>query len=83
MSVPKFTAERSIYFSSRNYARTKTPNRTPISFSGPAILPSMTCTGPLCGCIGDDDCNNMFSNGNCSNIAACYEDIGVCLCLTK
>jgi hypothetical protein len=41
------------------------------------------CSGPLCVCTGDDDCNDMFTTGLCGD-AICFEtaDGGVvCLCV--
>jgi hypothetical protein len=30
-----------------------------------------SCEGLKCTCIGDDDCNDMFSDGVCGDIAVC------------
>jgi hypothetical protein len=38
------------------------------------------CEGLLCTCSGDADCNDMFTNGGCGDIAACDER--GCWCLT-
>ncbi|MEO8510031.1 MAG: hypothetical protein ABI534_02195 [Chloroflexota bacterium] len=41
------------------------------------------CSGPLCICTGDADCNDMFGTSLCGD-AICFEDaVGgvVCLCL--
>jgi hypothetical protein len=38
------------------------------------------CEGFHCICSGDDDCNDMFLNAGCGDIAVCYED-GTCECL--
>jgi hypothetical protein len=32
-----------------------------------------SCEGILCSCSGDDDCNDMFTNGGCGDIAVCDE----------
>lgn len=31
------------------------------------------CEGILCTCTGDDDCNDLFTNGGCGDIAMCDE----------
>lgn len=31
------------------------------------------CVGILCACSDDEDCNDMFTNGSCGDIAACDE----------
>jgi hypothetical protein len=42
-----------------------------------------TCSGLLCTCTGDDDCNDMFSDGLCGPISSCDESgpEPVCRCL--
>lgn len=30
-----------------------------------------TCEGLKCTCVGDDDCNDMFSDGVCGDVASC------------
>ena len=45
--------------------------------------PGFECSGPLCICSGDDDCNDMFSTDLCGD-GICFEDGNggvVCLCL--
>ena len=40
------------------------------------------CSGPVCICVGDEDCNDMFDKG-CGD-AICFETAGggvVCLCM--
>jgi hypothetical protein len=41
------------------------------------------CSGPLCICSGDDDCNDLFSSGLCGD-GICFEDGQggvVCVCM--
>src|SRR5687768_1146041 len=41
------------------------------------------CSGPLCICSGDDDCNDLFSTGLCGD-GICFEDGDggvVCICI--
>ena len=41
------------------------------------------CSGPICICSGDADCNDMFGTSLCGD-AICFEDSAggvVCLCL--
>jgi hypothetical protein len=41
------------------------------------------CSGLLCSCSGDEDCNDLFTTGLCGD-AICFEGAGgdvVCLCL--
>lgn len=38
------------------------------------------CSGAVCACEGDDDCNDMFENAGCGSIASCAN--GSCWCLT-
>lgn len=41
------------------------------------------CSGPICICSGDEDCNKMFSSGRCGD-GICFEDDSggvVCLCV--
>lgn len=40
---------------------------------------AFTCSGLLCSCTGDSDCNDMFSSDVCGDIASCDE--GGCRCL--
>jgi hypothetical protein len=35
---------------------------------------SYTCSGGICTCFGDDDCNEMFSGGACSGGAMCHDN---------
>jgi hypothetical protein len=45
--------------------------------------PGFDCSGPLCICSGDDDCNDMFTTGLCGD-AICFSDSAgnvVCLCI--
>jgi hypothetical protein len=41
---------------------------------------NFNCEGLLCSCSGDVDCNDMFTNGHCGDIAGCDER--GCWCLT-
>lgn len=38
------------------------------------------CSGTVCACDGDEDCNDMFENAGCGSIASCVN--GSCWCLT-
>lgn len=41
------------------------------------------CSGPICMCSGDPDCNDLFETGLCGD-AICFETAGggvVCLCV--
>lgn len=40
---------------------------------------NFTCGDLACVCSGDDDCNDMFTNGGCGPIAVCYPDGCVCV----
>lgn len=46
------------------------------------MRPGFECSGPICICSGDGDCNDMFSGGHCGD-AVCFENDGnvVCLCI--
>jgi hypothetical protein len=49
--------------------------------TGPRM--GFTCSGLMCTCTGDADCNDMFTNGGCGPIASC-DDSGpepICSCL--
>lgn len=44
-----------------------------------------TCEGLRCDCVGDSDCNDMFTNAGCGDVSSCNTDAnGVvrCSCLT-
>lgn len=36
------------------------------------------CSGNICACIGDEDCNRMFSGSTCGPIAVCVDDVCAC-----
>jgi hypothetical protein len=42
-----------------------------------------TCEGLQCTCTGDADCNDMFSDGVCGDIASCTDDVCKCLKFKK
>jgi hypothetical protein len=42
-----------------------------------------TCEGLQCTCTGDIDCNDMFSDGVCGDIASCNDDVCKCLKFKK
>ena len=44
---------------------------------------SYSCEGLQCTCQGDADCNDMFSDGVCGDIASCSDDICKCLKFKK
>jgi len=47
---------------------------------------SYTCSGGLCSCVGDADCNDMFSGNACKggfDDAVCYDVLGVPVCWCK
>ena len=53
---------------------------------GRALAPlRFGCDSLLCGCSGDDDCNDMFSSDLCSGIAVCDETGGRvrCVCIRQ
>jgi hypothetical protein len=62
---------------------------TPSDMRGQKLSPTrigggtvnFNCSGIICGCTGDVDCNNMFSGGACGNIAWCYNNR--CYCVAR
>ena len=44
---------------------------------------SYSCEGLQCTCTGDADCNDMFTDGVCGDIASCNDDVCKCLRLKK
>jgi hypothetical protein len=42
---------------------------------------SYSCSGLMCTCQGDADCNDMFSSGKCGDVASCESTTGICKCL--
>lgn len=42
------------------------------------MRPAFSCGSVVCGCSGDDDCNDMFSSGVCGDLAVCID--GNCFC---
>jgi hypothetical protein len=41
---------------------------------------NFTCSGLVCSCTGDTDCNDMFSSKVCGDLATCNLNTGVCGC---
>ncbi|WP_020560560.1 hypothetical protein [Thiofilum flexile] len=41
---------------------------------------SYTCSGLTCQCSGEDDCNKMFEDKVCGDIATCDDRTGICKC---
>ena len=37
----------------------------------PSKAPRSHCSGLLCTCSGDEDCNDMFSSGECGDLSGC------------
>jgi hypothetical protein len=48
--------------------------------SGGASSAGYTCSGLFCQCTGDDDCNKMFEDNVCGQVADCNLKTGVCTC---
>ena len=38
---------------------------------GGGVIYQYTCSGLLCSCVGDADCNDMFTNANCGDVTSC------------
>jgi hypothetical protein len=71
MNMPGFTAEISLYRTKKNY-RISRNDSTLISGSG--VVPQYDCSsGVYCNCLGDYDCNSMFSMPFCVG-GQCYTD---------
>ncbi|MEO6391914.1 MAG: hypothetical protein ABIP75_08695, partial [Pyrinomonadaceae bacterium] len=48
-------------------------NPTVGTFPGTQGTALVSCEGLLCTCTGDVDCNDMFTNYNCGDLAGCDE----------
>lgn len=35
------------------------------------VVYQYTCSGLMCSCVGDADCNDMFTNANCGDVTSC------------
>lgn len=91
MNMPGFTAQDSLYKTSKYYAyRGHSPlpeggvspaliRRTTGGISGGQLSLGFTCKGLLCSCNGDNDCNDMFTSNVCGEFALCDETGCYCL----
>jgi hypothetical protein len=43
----------------------------PLRTIGGGTRAGYTCSGLKCTCTGDDDCNDMFSDGVCGDVSSC------------
>ena len=50
---------------------------------GPSTGLGYSCDGLICTCIGDEDCNDMFTSAGCGDISQCRSEGGFqyCWCL--
>jgi hypothetical protein len=79
MNMPTFSADESLYKSSRHYvARGYTPALTGEIYPALTRRLSFSCNAVVCACRGDADCNDLFTTNLCGR-AICYDD--VCWCV--
>jgi hypothetical protein len=38
---------------------------------GGGVIYQYTCSGLMCSCVGDADCNDMYTNANCGDVTSC------------
>ena len=53
------------------------------SFAGKAVGVdnNFICSSTECACLGNSDCNDMFSSNKCSDIAVCYSSGNAVICI--
>ena len=54
-----------------------------LNLGSPDVAARYTCEGLKCKCTGDADCNDMFTDGVCGDVASCDNGNGTCECYKK
>jgi hypothetical protein len=85
IKIPGFTAETSLCQPKREYTLPRLRSAVAADHSGAVHPARFFCAGGMCGCQGDEDCNDMFSTACSSDgYARCWirpNDLNVfCLC---
>lgn len=63
-------------------ARRQLPGRQLGPGIGGTKIAGFACDGALCTCKGDEDCNDMFTNAGCGDVAQCHAE-GDCWCFRQ
>jgi hypothetical protein len=86
MMLPGFTAEATLGTGAGRYRHAAAAATDAVVVPALYRKPVMgySCSGSICKCYGDDDCNDMFSSDVCKGAALCHSNGTTwCECSTR